>query len=88
MSYFGISEDDDDDAPPAKVGKVRGGDEGAHMKDCENLVTMLMKENDAWPFLRPVTKRDVSNLQMELRSFWPIFITTALWLLGYLLCSS
>lgn len=30
------------------------------MKSCESLVTELMANENAWPFLKPVSKKDVS----------------------------
>jgi len=30
------------------------------LKICEDLVTELMRQDDAWPFLKPVTKKEVS----------------------------
>ena len=30
------------------------------LKICEDLVTELMHQDDAWPFLKPVTKKEVT----------------------------
>ena len=30
------------------------------LKICEDLVTELMRQDDAWPFLKPVTRKEVA----------------------------
>jgi len=30
------------------------------LKTCEDLVSELMRQDDAWPFLKPVTKKEVN----------------------------
>ena len=35
------------------------------LKTCEDLVTELMRQDDAWPFLKPVTKKEVIVLQLK-----------------------
>ena len=51
-----------EDEPHAKktVSKSRGGEEASQLKQCESLVQELSENKDAWPFARPVTKREVS----------------------------
>ena len=48
-----------DDAPTKVVSKSRGNETAHQMKQCESLVKELMEQEDAWPFLQPVTKKDV-----------------------------
>ncbi len=43
------------------------------LKITEKLVADLMKHPDAWPFLKPVTKREVNN--WILKNLFKIFIT-------------
>ena len=43
------------------VSKSRGGEDASQLKHCENLLLELADHKDAWPFARPVTKREVSN---------------------------
>ena len=49
------------DEPTIKkaTSKSRGGDWADQMKQAENLVQELMHHDDAWPFLKPVSKKDV-----------------------------
>jgi len=35
------------------------------LKICEDLVSELMRQDDAWPFLKPVTKKEVIVLCLK-----------------------
>ncbi len=54
----------DEEEPVAKKAttKARGGGTAENVHKCEELLAELTKQDDAWPFLRPVSKRDVSYL--------------------------
>ena len=48
-------------APKKPLSKSRGNEDAENMKKCEDLLGELMKQDDAWPFLKPVRKIDVSQ---------------------------
>ena len=53
-----------DIAPDAKrlalaVSRSRGGENVLVMKKCEDLVIELSQRQEAWPFLKPVSRKDV-----------------------------
>ena len=48
----------------AKVSTSRGTDKMNVMNECEELVNELTKKDESWPFLRPVSKKEVSARRM------------------------
>lgn len=49
------------DEPKHYVSSSRGNSKVQQLKYLEDIVLGLMEEEEAWPFLRPVNKRDVSS---------------------------
>ena len=55
--------------------KSRGNELVVKMKAAEEVVQELNKNPDAWPFRKPVTKRDVSHLSHRFYIYIYIMIT-------------
>ena len=50
------------DEPKHYTSSSRGNTTVQQLKIIEDIVLSLMGEEDAWPFLKPVVKRDVSRI--------------------------
>lgn len=57
-----MSDDCISDEPKHYASSSRGSTKVLQLKLIEDIVLGLMEEEDAWPFLRPVNKKDVSQL--------------------------
>lgn len=42
--------------------KIRGREQQSIMKTCEDLVNELIQRDEAWPFVKPVTRQEVRML--------------------------